>query len=176
MTQTRYRRIGPLLVCICCAFAVPGLGQVSSSEDATTVKRIMTRVLMRCYSKANGITRIAFEPPKDQDVAEIKALGERAISPLAAYLDSEQKDGLTQLFAVKFLMAIGGPSTFAPLQRASAEDQWEVTRAAALAGMFAVSESRAKPFVEIALADKSQLVRRRAQALWALYRGHEDSK
>lgn len=176
MTQTRHRLIGSLLLCISCTCAVPGLGQVSSPEDAATVKRVMTTVLARCYSKTNGITKIAFEPPRDQDVAEIKALGDRAIPPIAAYLDLEQKDGFTQLFAVKFLMAIGGPGTFASLQRASAEDQWEITRAAALAGMFAVSKTRAKPFVETALADKSELVRRRAQALWDLYREHEESK
>jgi hypothetical protein len=177
MTQTQQRLIGALLLfSIHCGYAVPSLSQASSSEDAATVKRIMTTVLARCYSKTNGITRIAFEPPKDQDVAEIKAIGDRAIPLLAAYLDSQQKDGFTQLFAVKFLVAIGGPATFAPLQRASAEDQWEVTRAAALDGMFAVSESRAKLFIKAALEDKSQLVRRRAQALWALYREYEKSK
>src|SRR5215471_15142633 len=121
MTQTRHRLIGSLLLCISCTCAVPGLGQVSSPEDAATVKRIMTTVLARCYSKTNGITRIAFEPPREQDVSEIKALGERAIPLLAGYLDLEQKDGFTQLFAVKFLMAIGGHHTFSPLTKAFGE-------------------------------------------------------
>jgi len=39
-----------------------------------------------------------------------------------------------------------------------AEDQWEVTRAAALDGLFAVSQVEAKPYVKAALGDMSQLV------------------
>ncbi len=99
----------------------------------------------------------------------MKALGQKAIVPLARYLDLQTKNGFTQLFAVKFLMAIGGPSTSGPLKRAFAEDQWEVTRAAALDGLFAVSQVEAKPYVEAALADKSQLVRQRAHDLRSLY-------
>src|SRR5262249_2206646 len=119
--------------------------------------------------------KITVEPPTNQEVAEIKALGERAIQPLAAYLDAEPKGGLRQWFAVKFLMLVGGPGTFAPLQKAFAEDPWEVTREAALDGMFAVSESQAKPFIKVALADKSEAVRSRAQQLWALSREHEEA-
>src|SRR6266576_1458809 len=36
-------------------------------------------------------------------------------------------------------------------------------------GLFAVSQVEAKPYVEAALGDRSQLVRRRAHALWSLY-------
>src|SRR5262249_4720442 len=97
----------------------------------------MTTVVARCYSTTNGIRRITVEPPTNQEVAEIRALGERAIEPLAAYLDSERRGGRMQWFAVRFLIAVGGPGTFAPLQKAFAEDPWEVTKAAALAGMFA---------------------------------------
>jgi hypothetical protein len=50
-----------------------------------------------------------------------------------------------------------------------AEDQWEVTRAAALDGLFAVSQVEAKPYVKAALGDMSQLVWRRAHDLWSLY-------
>jgi hypothetical protein len=44
-------------------------------------------------------------------------------------------------------MAIDGSSTLGPLKRAFAQDQWEVTRAAALDGIFAVSQLEAKPYV-----------------------------
>ena len=54
----------------------------------------------------------------------MEALGQKAVAPLASYLDLQTKNGFTQLFAVKFLMAIGGPSTLGPLQRAFAQDQW----------------------------------------------------
>ena len=99
----------------------------------------------------------------------MEALGQKAVAPLARYLDLQSKNGLTQLFAVKFLMAIGGSSTLGPLKRAFAQDQWEVTRAAALDGMFAVSQAEAKPYVEATLGDSSQLMRWRAQHLWSLY-------
>jgi len=67
-------------------------------------------------------------------------------------------------------MAIGGASTLGPLKRAFAQDQWEVTRTAALSGMFAASHAEAKPFVEAALSDSSPLVRQRARDLWKLYK------
>ncbi len=99
----------------------------------------------------------------------MEAVGQKAVAPLAKYLDLQPKNDLTQLFAVKFLMAIGGSSTLGPLKRAFAQDQWEVTRAAALDGIFAVSRAEAKPYVEAALSDSSQLVQQRAHHLWSLY-------
>jgi hypothetical protein len=54
---------------------------------------------------------------------------------------------------------------------AFAQDQWEVTRAAALDSIFAVSPAEAKPYVDAALDDKSQVLRLRAQHLWSLYQG-----
>jgi uncharacterized membrane protein YqgA involved in biofilm formation len=84
-------------------------------------------------------------------------------------LTCDKKNGFTQLFAVKFLMAIGGSSTLGPVKRAFTQDQWEVTRAAALDGTFAVSHAEAKPYVEAALRDSSQLVQQRAHHLLALY-------
>src|SRR5439155_2816080 len=85
------------------------------------------------------------------------------------YLDLQRKNGFTQLFAVKFLMAIGGSTILSPLKRALAQqDQWEVTRAAALDGIFSVSRNEARPYVKAALADKSPLVQRRAKELLAL--------
>jgi hypothetical protein len=59
--------------------------------------------------------------------------------------------------------------TIGPLKRAFAQDQSEVTRAAALDGIFAVSHAEAKPYVEAAFGDRSQLVQRRAHDLWSLY-------
>jgi len=119
----------------------------------------------------DGVQKISFVSPTNEEFAEVEALGQKAIVPLARYLDLQPKDGFTQLFAVKFLMAIGGPSTLGPLKRAIAEDQWEVTRAAALDGIFRVSRAEAKPYVEAALGDRSQLVRQRAHDLWSLYQG-----
>ena len=115
------------------------------------------------------VKRITFEPATNQEFAEVKALGEKAVAPLARYLDLQQKNGFTQLYAVKFLMAIGGPSTLGPLKRALAQDQWDVTRAAALDGIFAVSPAEARPYVKAALSDSSQLVRLRAYEVSNLY-------
>jgi hypothetical protein len=158
-----------VLSCIVIGYASLGFGQASDPENSAIIEQIMTTALSRCYSTVNGVKRITFEPATNQEFAEVQALGQKAVAPLAKYLDLQPRNDLTQLFAVKFLMAIGGSSTLAPLKRAFAQDQWEVTRAAALEGLFAVSQVEAKPYVVAALGDSSQQVRWRAQHLWSLY-------
>lgn len=158
-----------VLPCMVSGNASLGLGQASDAKSSAVVDQIMTTALSRCYSTVHGVKRISFVSATNEEFAEVEALGEKAIVPLARYLDLKQKDGFTQLFAVKFLVAIGGPSTFGPLRRAFAQDQWEVTRSAALNGMFRVSRVGAKPHVEAALKDESPVVRRTAQHLWGLY-------
>jgi hypothetical protein len=155
--------------CILTGDASLGFGQASDPKSSAAIEQIMTTALSRCYSTVNGVRRISFEPATNQEFAEVKALGQKAVAPLARYLDLQPKNDFTQLFAVKFLMAIGGSSTLGPLKRAFAQDQWEVTRAAALNGIFAVSQAEAKPYVEAALGDNSRLVRQRALDLWNLY-------
>ncbi len=158
-----------VLSCIVIGYASRGFGQASDPKSSAIIDQIMATALSRCYSTVNGVKRISFEPATNQEFAEVEALGQKAVAPLAKYLDLQPKNDLTQLFAVKFLMAIGGSSTLGPLKRAFAQDQWEVTRAAALDGLFAVSHAEAKPYVEAALGDKSQLLRQRAHHLWSLY-------
>jgi hypothetical protein len=158
-----------VLSCTVIGYSTLGFGQASDPKSAAVIAQIMTTALSRCYSTVNGVKRISFEPATNQEFADVEALGQKAVAPLARYLDLQSTNGLTQLFAVKFLMAIGGSSTLGPLKRAFAQDQWEVTRAAALDGIFVVSHAEAKPYVEAALGDKSQLVRGRAHDLWSLY-------
>ena len=159
-----------VLSCMVSGYASLGFGQASDPKSAAVVDQIMATALARCYSTGtDGFKRIDFVTPTNEEFDQVKALGQKAIVPLARYLDLQQKNGLTQLFAVKFLMAISGSSTLGPLKRAFVQDQWEVTRAAALDGIFAVSQAEAKPYVEAALGDSSQLVRRRAHDLLSLY-------
>lgn len=158
-----------VLSCALIGYASLGFGQTSDPKSSVIIEQIMTTALSRCYSTVNGVKRITFEPATNQEFADVKALGQKAVPPLARYLDLQPKNDLTQLFAVKFLMAIGGSSTLGPLKRAFAQDQWEVTRAAALDGIFAVSPAEAKPYVEAALSDSSQLVRSRARDLLNVY-------
>jgi hypothetical protein len=148
------------------------LGVIRPAAPAANavVDRIMATALSRCYSKVNGVTRIAFEPPTSEELAQIKALGEGAVAPLARYIELVPKNGLTQLLAVKFLITVGARSTLGPLEKAFDQDQWEVTRAQALSGIFGISQVEAKPYVHAGLSDRSSLVRRRAQALFQLYR------
>jgi len=171
MSQTQRSLSYAFIVsCILIGYAPLGYGQASDPKSSAEVDQIMTSALSRCYSTVNGVKRITFEPLTNQEFAEVEALVQKAVAPLARYLDLQEKNGFTQLFAVKFLMAIGGASTLGPLKRAFAQDQWEVTRAAALSGMFAASHAEAKPFVEAALSDSSPLVRQRARDLWKLYK------
>jgi uncharacterized membrane protein YqgA involved in biofilm formation len=170
MTQARRRLCGLLVSsCIVVGYASLGFGQASDPKSSAVIDQIMTTALSRCYSTVHGVKRITFEPLTNQEVAEVEALGQKAVAPLASYLDLQEKNGFTQLFAVKFLMTIGGSSTLGPLKRAFAQDQWEVTRVAALDGIFAVSQVEAEPYVEAALGDSSQLVRQRPHHLWSLY-------
>ena len=172
MNQAQRGLCGALVLsCMVSGNVSLGIGQASNPKSSAVVDQIMTTALSRCYSTVNGVKRITFEPPTSQEFAEVKALGQEAIAPLARYIDLQPKNGFTQVFAVKFLIAIGGSSTLGPLKRAFAQDQWEVTRAAALSGMFEVSRAEAKPYVEAALGDRSQLVRQRAHDLWKLYQG-----
>jgi hypothetical protein len=157
-----------------------GFGQTSDPKSAAVVDQIMATALSRCYSTVDGVKhsryywkRISFVSATNEEFAQVEALGQKAVEPLARYVDLRPQDGFTQLFAVKFLMAIGGPSTLGPLKRALAQDQWDVTRAAALDGIFQVSPAEAKPYVEAALVDKSQVVRQRAHDLWSLYQGQK---
>ena len=167
-----------VLSCIVIGFASLAFGQASDPKSSAIIDQIMTTALSRCYSTVEGVKgnghkwfshRISFEPATNQEFAEVKELGEKAVAPLAKYLDLQPKNDLTQLYAVKFLMAIGGPSTLGPLKRAFAQDQWEVTRAVALSGIFQVSPADAKPYVEAALSDRSQLVQQYAHHLLSLY-------
>jgi uncharacterized membrane protein YqgA involved in biofilm formation len=158
-----------VLSCIVIGCASLGFGQASDSKSSAIIDQIMATALSRCYSTVNGVKRISFEPATNHEFAEVEALGQKAVAPLARYLDLQRKNGFTQLYAVNFLIAIGGSSTLGPLRRAFAQDQWEVTRATALDGLFAVSRAEAKPYVEAALRDCSELVRQRAQHLLSLY-------
>ena len=169
-----------VLSCMVSGYAALGFGQASDPKSAAIVDQIMAAALARCYSTVDGVEgngqkwfshRITFEPATNEEFAQVKALGQKAIVPLARYIDLRPQNGITQLFAVKFLMAIGGPSTLGPLKRALAQDQWDVTRAAALDGVYQVSPAEATPYVEAALGDKSQVVRQRAHDLWSLYQG-----
>jgi len=157
------------LSCIVIGYASLGFGQASDPKSSAIIDQIMATALSRCYSTVNGVKRISFEPATNEEFAQVKALGQKAIVPLGRYVDLRPQNGFTQLFAVKFLMGIGGSSTLGPLKGALAQDQWEVTRATALSGMFSVSPDAARPYVEAALTDKSHLVQQRAQELQAFY-------
>jgi len=122
--QRRLRR-ALVLSCTVIGYVSLGFGQASDPKSSAIIEQIMTTALSRCYSTVNGVKRITFVPATNQEFAEVKALGQEAVAPLAKYLDLQPKNDLTQLFAVKFLMAIGGSSTLGPLKRAFAQDQWE---------------------------------------------------
>jgi hypothetical protein len=126
--------------------------------------------------KADGVEKVTFIPPSNDEIETIKSLGSAAIEPLSTYLDAQVDGGFTQLFAVKFLTALRNPAALGALQRAFAQDQWEVTRMAALDGMFETSKTASKPYVEAALEDKSPVVRHAAEHLWISYEPPKSDK
>lgn len=142
-------------------------GNERTTADAT-VDLVMQRALARCRMEENGVKRIQWVSPTPNDFKEIKELGESAVGPLSRYL-SGTHSGFGELMAVKFLIALGGTATMAPLEKATMPDQWDVTRAQALSGLYQLSANEAKPYIEAAVNDKSQLVRQRAHDLYQLY-------
>lgn len=158
------------IVCLCAGVdQKPAQCQQSAPQASTVVHQIMDSALARCFSSVDGVRRIEFRSPTNVEFAAITTLGESAVPAIASYLDVEPKDGLSQLIAVKFLISIGGTSTLQPLKHAVSADQWEVTRAQALSGLYDLSPEDAKPLIEVSLNDDSVLLRRRAKDLLALY-------
>ncbi len=91
-----------VLSCIVIGYASLGFGQASDPKSAAIIEQIMTTALSRCYSTVDGVKRITFESPPNEEFTEVEALGQKAVAPLARYLDLQPKNGFTQLFAVKF--------------------------------------------------------------------------
>src|SRR5260370_2669036 len=105
MTQDRRRLCGLLVSsCIVIGYASLGFGQASDPKSSAIIDQIMTTALARCYSTGtDGFKRIDFVTLTNEEFAKVKALGQKAIVPLARYLDLQTKNGFTQLFAVNFL-------------------------------------------------------------------------
>jgi hypothetical protein len=153
-----------------------GFAQTIRSAASDTVKRTMAAVLAHCHYKVGGVEAITFIPPSNNQIETIKSHGSAAIEPLSRYLDAKVDGGFSQLFAVRFLTSLRNPAAFSALQRAFAQDQWEVTRTAALAGMFETSKTAPEPYVKAALEDQSRVVCHMAESLWTSYEQHESDK
>jgi hypothetical protein len=147
---------------------VPASAQIAQ-DAANKVDYLVNQAIKRCYSSVDGVRKISWEPPTEEDYAQIRLLGDKAVPRLAQYLNADFKDGFTQLIVVKFLITIGTSSTWDPLLQGFAKDQWEVTRAQSLEGLFNLSREKTKPLLETALTDDSPLVRQRAHDLLLLY-------
>jgi len=144
-----------------------GFAQMSNPTTSDIVKRTMAAALARCRSKtSDGVVAMTFIPPSNDEIETINSFGSAAIEPLSTYLDSKVDCGFAQLFALKFLTALRNPAALSALQKAFAQDRWEVTRVYALAGMFETSKTAAEPYVKAALEDKSRGVRHMAEGLW----------
>ena len=154
-----------------------GFAQVSSSTTSDIVKRTMAAALAHCHSKtSDGIEAFTFIPPSNDEIETIKSLGSAAVEPLSTYVQVKVDCGFAPLFALKFLTALRNPAALGAFQRAFAQDQWEVTRMYALAGMFETSKTAAEPYVKAALEDKLPNVRHMAEGLWLSYQPHKSDK
>jgi hypothetical protein len=105
MNRDRLCLVGILiLLCIFSGPAALGYGQASRADASVVIQQIMATALSRCHSEVNGVKKITFVPATNEEFAEVKALGEEAVTPLAKYLDLKPS-GFTQLFAVKYCWA-----------------------------------------------------------------------
>jgi len=107
-----------VLSCIVIGNASLAFGQASDPKSSAVIDQIMATALSRCYSTVNGVKRITFYPLTNQEVAEVEALGQKAVAPLARYLDLQEKNGFTQLFAVPHMTKnfIGRRSAWATIK------------------------------------------------------------
>jgi len=163
-----------------------GFAQVSSPTTSDIVKRTMAAALARCHSKTslNGVEAITYIPPTNDEIETIKSLGSAAVEQLSTYAQAKVDCGFAKidcgfpapLLALKFLTALRNPAALGAFQSAFAQDQWEVTRMYALAGMFETSKTAAEPYVKAALEDKSPNVRHMAEGLWLSYQPHKSDK
>jgi hypothetical protein len=151
--------------------------KMSSPTTSDIVKRTMAAALARCRSKTtDGVEAFTFIPPNNDEIETIKSLGSAAVEPLSTYVQAKVDCGFAELFALKFLTALRNPAALGVFQRAFAQDQSEVTRVYALAGMFETSRTAAEPYVKAALEDKSPGVRHMAEGLWLSYEPHKSDK
>src|SRR5260370_24550874 len=104
-----------IVACIFAGDAPLGFGQASDAKSSAVIQQIMTTALSRCYSTVNGVRRISFAPPTNQEFAEVEALAQKAVAPLATYLDLETKTGFPHLFPVNFPWTPHPPSPLVPL-------------------------------------------------------------
>ena len=73
-----------VLSCIVSGYASLGFGQASDPKSAAVVDQIMATALARRYSTGTGgFKRIDFVTPINEEFAQMKALGQKAIVPLA---------------------------------------------------------------------------------------------
>jgi hypothetical protein len=148
-----------------------------NSQDAPPqrVKEIILRCLARDYSIVNGyapdghevkgVTRISWVPPGPEDYREMASIGPDAVEPLSRLLDSEYKNGLVQLLAVKFLIGIGGTSVLEPLVRATNKDQWQVVRSAAMEELAAAPNAETMAVIKALQTDTDPFIANEARGI-----------
>jgi hypothetical protein len=71
------------LSCIVIGCVSLGFGQAGGPKSSAIIEQIMTTALSRCYSTANGVKRITFEPATNEEFTQVEALGQKAVAPLA---------------------------------------------------------------------------------------------
>src|SRR5215469_472909 len=185
MNQRRHAFLHVLLLLGIFSGYLPfGFAQMSSPTASDIVKRTMAAALAHCHSMtSDGVEAFTFIPPYNDEIERIKSLGSAAVEPLSTYVQAKVDCGFPKidcgfapLFALKFLTALRNPAALGIFQRAFAQDQGEVTRMYALAGMFETSKTAAEPYVKAALEDKSPSVRHMAEGRWLSYQPHKTDK
>ena len=130
------------------------------------VDRVIHRALNRDYSTTNGVKKISWVPPSAEDFAEIKSLGEKAETPLAAYIDD--KNDFVQLLAIKFIDSLEHQSinTLSPLTRAATDGhRWVVVRLASMDALERSHGTDGLAVIESMQEDGDPMVSRRAREI-----------
>lgn len=131
------------------------------------VTSLLDQILSRGEGQVGDVKTNTWVPPSKEDVATIRALGQKSIAPLNHALSSPVP--FRQLIAVRLLEEVGGPDTLPVLKRGLEPDRWVVVRMQSLSSLRSVPDDLAIPILRNALHDTDIHVARRAHDLLVDY-------
>jgi hypothetical protein len=147
---------------------LPTHGQLNLPSSPEEAKVAVDAVVQRCLSRdfttlENGITRISWVNPTDEDYGKIQGLGHSAVDPLATHIES--RNDFDQLLAVKFLGSLRVSGTTKPLETATASRNWVIVRLAAMTELWSTATDEGRSWIMNMRNDPDPLVSKRATDL-----------
>ena len=161
--------------CFAVLFSLSALGHCLGQDNvvpaqATAKVRDRVNTIIRKtiqageFTTAEGVKGITRVPPSTEDVDEIRSYGDRAIQPLAEYLETD--NAFEYELAMRLMGALGGKRIIAPLKKVALYDPSARKREYALRWITQGPWDLASPVItEAAENDRDANVRKVAREL-----------